>query len=52
VTDSGKVQGRFRCTNSSPKVLERLRMNGVELDRSVFDESVDVNLEPDLTARK
>lgn len=51
VTETGKVQGSFRCVCSDPKVLDRLRMHGIDLDRSVFGESLDVNLDPELTAR-
>ena len=44
VTDAGKVQGRFRGTGAQPKLLERLRIMGIPLDTSVFEESRDVNL--------
>jgi pilus assembly protein CpaF len=44
VTDAGKVQGRFRSTGYKPKVMERLRISGVELPPSVFAETLDVNL--------
>jgi pilus assembly protein CpaF len=52
VTELGKVQGRFQCVCKTPKVLDRLRMYGIELDGGVFDEVLDVNLKPGLTARK
>lgn len=44
VSESGKVQGRFLCRNKEPKILERLKIAGIALDRSVFDETLDVNL--------
>jgi pilus assembly protein CpaF len=44
LTDSGKVQGRFRATGETPTILERLRVHGVELPSSVFSEVVEVNL--------
>jgi pilus assembly protein CpaF len=44
VTDSGKVQGRFRSTGVIPKVLERLRISGINLPMSIFDEVVEVNM--------
>ena len=44
LTDAGKVQGRFRSTGVKPKILERLRVAGIELSPSVFDEVLEVNL--------
>ena len=44
VTESGKVQGRFRSSGEKPKILERLKVSGVEVPASIFDEVVDVNL--------
>ena len=44
VTDSGKVQGRFRATGASPKVLDRLRVSGIQLPPSIFSELLNVNL--------
>jgi pilus assembly protein CpaF len=44
VNDAGKVQGRFRSTGVTPKVLERLRVSGIQLSPSIFDEKVEVNL--------
>jgi pilus assembly protein CpaF len=44
VTDSGKVQGRFRSTGAVPKVMERLRISGINLPPGIFDETLDVNL--------
>jgi pilus assembly protein CpaF len=44
VTDAGKVQGRFRSSGETPKILERLKIHGIEIPPSIFDEVVDVNL--------
>ncbi len=44
VTDAGKVQGRFRATGVTPKLLERLRISGVTLPPAIFEEVVPVNL--------
>ena len=44
VAEDGKVQGRFRATGYKPKVLERLRVSGLELPGDIFDETLDVNL--------
>ncbi len=44
VTDSGKVQGRFRATGVTPKILERLRVSGVQLPPVLFEEVVPVNM--------
>src|ERR1700730_9427150 len=44
LTDAGKVQGRFRSTGVKPKILERLRVAGIELPPSVFDEVLGVKL--------
>jgi pilus assembly protein CpaF len=44
VTDAGKVQGRFHATGTSPKILERLKVSGIQLPASIFEEKVDVNL--------
>jgi pilus assembly protein CpaF len=44
VTQAGKVQGRFRGSGEKPKILERLRISGIEVPPSIFDEVVDVNL--------
>src|ERR1700730_8646410 len=44
VTDAGKVKGRFRSSGEAPKVLERLKVYGIELPPSIFDEVVEVNL--------
>jgi len=44
INDAGKVQGRFRSSGVPPKILERLRIGGIQLPPSVFEEVVDVNL--------
>ncbi len=44
VSDAGKVQGRFRSSGVKPKVLERLRISGIDLPPAIFDEVVNVNL--------
>ena len=44
VTDAGKVQGRFRSTGVTPKILEKLRIAGIPLSPTVFDEVLEVNM--------
>jgi len=46
VTDAGKVQGRFRATGVSPKILERLRVSGIQVSArtNIFEKTVSVNL--------
>src|SRR4051812_45401428 len=44
VTDSGKVQGRLRATGVIPKLLDRLRVSGIQLSPAVFEETLDVNM--------
>ena len=44
VTDAGKVQGRFRSTGVTPKILEKLRITGIQLSPTVFDEVLEVNM--------
>jgi pilus assembly protein CpaF len=44
VTDAGKVQGRFRATGTPPRILERLRISGIQLAPKIFEEAIDVNL--------
>jgi len=44
VTDAGKVQGVFHATGKSPKILDRLRVSGINLPATVFDEEIKVNL--------
>jgi len=43
VTGDGKVQGKFRGTGVRPKILERLRVSGINLPDSVFAETLSVN---------
>jgi pilus assembly protein CpaF len=45
ITDAGKVQGRFRGTGVTPKILERLRISGITLPEDLFDEVVEVNMD-------
>lgn len=44
VTDQGKVKGRFRATGVRPKILERLRVSGINLPETVFAETLGVNV--------
>jgi pilus assembly protein CpaF len=44
VSDSGKVQGRFRWTGYTPKIMERIQVAGISLPKDLFDEVVEVNL--------
>jgi pilus assembly protein CpaF len=44
VTDAGKVQGRFHATGVIPKILDRLRVSGIQLPQNIFEEAVSVNL--------
>jgi len=44
VNDAGKVQGRFRATGTSPRMLERLRVSGISIAPQIFEETVGVNL--------
>jgi pilus assembly protein CpaF len=44
VNDAGKVQGRFKATGVQPKILERLRVSGIQVPPSIFSEVVEVNL--------
>jgi pilus assembly protein CpaF len=39
VTDQGKVKGVFRSTGIRPKLLERLRLSGINLPDTVFTET-------------
>ena len=43
VTEAGKVQGRFRGTGVTPKLLDRLRVSGIQLPPHIFEENVPVN---------
>ncbi len=44
VTEAGKVQGIFRGTGVRPKIMERLRLSGINLPESVFGETLSVNM--------
>lgn len=44
INDSGKVQGRFRATGATPKILDRLRVSGIQLPASIFEEVLNVNM--------
>src|SRR4051794_22617325 len=44
VTDTGKVQGSFKATGITPRILERLRISGVTLPPAIFEEVVPVNM--------
>ena len=44
VNDAGKVQGKFKATGAQPKILERLRVSGIQLPAAIFEEMVNVNL--------
>ena len=44
VNDAGKVQGRFRSTGVTPKILDRLRISGISLPQGILNETLDVNL--------
>ena len=44
VNDAGKVQGRFKACAVEPRVLERLRVAGIQLPDNIFRETLNVNL--------
>jgi pilus assembly protein CpaF len=44
MTDAGKVQGRFHATGITPKLLDRLRVSGIQVPQNIFEESVPVNM--------
>jgi pilus assembly protein CpaF len=44
VSDAGKVQGRFRSSGVRPKILERLKVSGMQVPESIFDEVSEVNI--------
>ena len=44
VNDAGKVEGRFRATGVQPKILDRLRVSGIQVPPSIFEEVVNVNI--------
>jgi len=42
VSDSGKVLGRFQWSGQPPRILERLRVSGIELPAEMFKEVVEI----------
>ncbi len=44
VSDSGKVQGKFRWTGYTPKIMDRIKVMGINVPPGLFDEVVEVNL--------
>ncbi len=44
VTPDGKVQGRFRWSGTTPKILQRIKVAGIPFDENVFNEVMEVNL--------
>ncbi|HYM10565.1 MAG TPA: CpaF family protein [Bryobacterales bacterium] len=42
VSDSGKVMGRFEWSGETPRILERLRVSGIELPADTFQEVVEI----------
>ena len=44
VTPDGKVQGKFRFSGEMPRILNRIKVSGIELDESIFSEEMLVNL--------
>ncbi|MBI3209438.1 MAG: CpaF family protein [Candidatus Solibacter usitatus] len=44
VSDAGKVQGRFKWTGYTPKIMERIQVTGITLPDGIFDEVVEVNI--------
>jgi len=42
LSDSGKVQGRFQWSGKAPRILDRLRVSGIELDPKMFSEVVEI----------
>jgi len=42
VSDAGKVQGKFRSAGVVPKVMERLRVSGIDVPASIFEETLSV----------
>ncbi len=43
VSDAGKVQGKFRWTGYTPKIMEKLQIYGIKMPPGLFDEVVEVN---------
>lgn len=44
VTETGKVQGRFRGSGEAPKLLDRLKVHGIEFPLSSFQDVQNVNM--------
>ncbi|MBI4889327.1 MAG: CpaF family protein [Acidobacteria bacterium] len=44
VNDAGKVQGKFKWTGYTPRILDRFRMMGIQLPENIWQEVVDVNM--------
>ncbi len=44
VNSEGKVMGRFKYTGVTPLILNRLKISGIKLPDSVFEEVVEVNM--------
>jgi pilus assembly protein CpaF len=44
LTSAGKVQGRFRASGEKPEALERMKVHGISVPPSVFEEVVEVNM--------
>ena len=44
VSDAGKVEGRFHATGVEPRILDRLRVSGIQLPAGIFGETAGVNL--------
>jgi pilus assembly protein CpaF len=44
VSDAGKVQGRFHGAGTVPRIMDRLRISGLSLPASVFEETLSVNI--------
>ena len=44
VDPQGKVQGHFKGTGVRPKILERLRVSGINLPDSLFTETLAINM--------
>jgi pilus assembly protein CpaF len=43
VTESGRIQGRFRATGIRPKFYARLKTSGVTLPTSLFQTVVEIS---------
>jgi pilus assembly protein CpaF len=43
VTDTGKVQGRFRWSGIRPHMMDRFRVAGIQFDEALFQETLEVN---------